>query len=363
MSADRPCCAVARRPDAAEIDAALRAGGPLGSVRRVAARFGLSRTAVSEHRACLGLRDASTGQGSTVEESTPDSSPRSTAHPAAHATDTTPDSARTPPDSGADRADTSAPTSPPVPTPYVTRARATQSARQLPTAPAPPSVEDQQRVTAERIRVIANLIAIASWKNRTHIQGFAQRWGCSEEDVRRLHARASLTVKADRGTLAGQRELSVARVEKIRDDELAAAAKYEQAAEDAYRQAAEAPPGRMSTAPARLAKTLAGMARTTALAAEKYLASITFQRPKDPHQVLNVNFSTHPDFVKAAEIQRLILDTIAPPGLAARLDEAFGVWEQGGDAALEEWRREQLEAGSLLLTQGEDGSFREAATG
>jgi transposase-like protein len=53
-----PCCAVGRREDAAEIDAALRAGGQENSVRKVAERFGLGRTAVSEHRRCLGLRSS-----------------------------------------------------------------------------------------------------------------------------------------------------------------------------------------------------------------------------------------------------------------------------------------------------------------
>lgn len=55
-----PCCAIGARPDAAEIDAALRAGGPLNSVRKVGERYGLGRTAVSDHRGCLGLRTVGT---------------------------------------------------------------------------------------------------------------------------------------------------------------------------------------------------------------------------------------------------------------------------------------------------------------
>lgn len=49
------CCSVGARPDAAEIDAALRSGGPENSIRRVVSRFWthdskLSYTAIQRHR-------------------------------------------------------------------------------------------------------------------------------------------------------------------------------------------------------------------------------------------------------------------------------------------------------------------------
>lgn len=59
-----PCCKVAARPDAADIDAALRDGAdgdPNGSVRRVAARFGLPPTAIQRHRKHLFRDDESDG--------------------------------------------------------------------------------------------------------------------------------------------------------------------------------------------------------------------------------------------------------------------------------------------------------------
>jgi len=237
-------------------------------------------------------------------------------------------------------------------------------AHQLP-GPRSPSVEEEQSVTAQHIRAIANRIAVGAWSNRKDVVGLAKVWGVPEGEVRRLHALAALRVKADRGTYAAQRELSVARVTEIIEEERADAKKYKAAAEEAFLQAARAPRGQMSSAPATLAQRLAGLARDTQLHAEKHLASITFQRPREPHQVLNVTFSAHPDWGAAAERMRVILETAEllgrSTGLVAFVHEGLSAWEQGGDAALDEWRREQIEASSMLLTQGEDGSY--VATG
>lgn len=352
MPADRPCCPIGRRGDVGEIDAALRAGTPY---RQVAIERGCPdlASAIYRHKAHMG-----------DEDSTPASGRIASQPPSAHATVEVKQALKQPEASEA----ASLPTSEPLTTPQKPSARATQAARQLPVyakGTESTGMVDVQRVTAERIRAIANLIAMGAWTGRKQIAGYAHRWAVPEDEVRRLYALAALRVKGDRGTMAAQRELSVARVTKIIEAEHVDADLYAEAAREAFKQAASAPRDKMSTAPAKLARLLASMARTTALRAEEYLGKITFQRPKDPTTLVNVSYSAHPDWAEATARQRIIVDTLeaigATSGLSARIDEAFALWEQGGDAALEEWRREQIEAGSMLLTQGSDGAYSDEA--
>ncbi len=351
------CCPIGRRADAAKIDEALRAGVPY---RQVAAERGCPELAAAIYRHG-GHLDQSTAVAPTevVEPS-----PAPSRAPTEHATAELKQSAKQPEASEAEPS----PTLSPRPTPSEPPARATQPARQLRRGPARRSVEEEQSETATRIRTIANLIALSSkpgmgWQGRRHIVGYAKAWGVPEEEVRRLHALAALRVKADRGTYAAQRELSVARVTGIIEEELATASMYDEAAKDAALQAAQTPGA--SKGPAKMFRMLAGMARSTALQAEQYLAKITFQRPKDPTTLLNVTYSSHPDFSAAAERLRVCLETAEAIGrtrqLVAFVHEGLSSWEQGGDVALDEWRREHLEASSMLLTQGDDGSYEAGA--
>lgn len=48
------CCAVGARPDADAIDDALRRGGPENSYRKIAARHGITLSAVQRHRPHVG---------------------------------------------------------------------------------------------------------------------------------------------------------------------------------------------------------------------------------------------------------------------------------------------------------------------
>lgn len=216
-------------------------------------------------------------------------------------------------------------------------------------------------MSAERIRSISTLIANGSWKGEAHVAGLAQRWGVEEAAVRRLHGLAALRVKSDRGTLTAQREEAVARVKGIIREELDAAKMYDQGAKEALEQAMSAHRGSKAfgAAPARWCKSLAAMCRATALQAEKFLATITYQRPKDPATLVNVTYSAQPDFGAAWQKTAEIVEALFGAAGRERMEQAFAAWEDRGDVGLAEWMHDQVGAGALLLERQTDGSYGE----
>jgi predicted transcriptional regulator len=61
------------------------------------------------------------------------------------------------------------------------------------------------------------------------------------------------------------------------------------------------------------------------------------------HQV-KVTYSSNPDFAKALDVLRRIVDAIAPEAVEP-IAEGFMTWEQHGDAGVEEWLEERRLAG------------------
>lgn len=346
--ADRPCCAVGARPDAPEIDAALRAGG---SVRHVAARFGLGRTAVSDHRGCLGLRgvfptppppDATGARSGDHVAPSPLEGGRGQP-PDEVSADTEPAAARTPADTGTDSADSDRGTpSKALPQPARAHATAPKNGASKGTNGAA-----DRRVDEERITTIANMIALGAWKDHPTIVALTARWGVSADVVRRYHRMAAGVVRRNRGPQMAQLELSVAVTRKIRDDELAYAERQDAEADRCMAEARTADKAYILYQAAKAAKRLASIARGTALSAQAHLDKLTLAKPI---QVLVHNVEKTPEEAGAWALVREILERLHPAALRD-LEEGLDVLIDGHEPAMRAWLAERATERTLVLEE------------
>lgn len=337
-----PCCSVGARADAAEIDEALRAVGQPGaeSLSGIAARLGLAKSSLHRHKAHLTAQepgerpaadpvpheaadDDEAASGPQDAPGEPPGNPRSSPverDAAAHGTAEE--------RSGTERSRAARPAKPKA---ALARARAPQ-----------PAAEDHPPEVAEHIRKIADIISVGLWKGWPTVCGLSERLGIPPEEVERLHRFAAGKVASARGTLRAQLEASVATTRKLRDDDLDAAIRYDKEATDAYEQA-KGKKDRDDAAAlylrAKNARRLAASHRQGALAAQKHHDALTVLKP--PPVAIQVNVRATPDYAGAFAVLGRAADALFGPGAAMALDEAVGVWEDGGDEALEAWLSER----------------------
>jgi len=339
------CCSVGARQDAGEIDAALRAGGPDSSVRRVAERFGLGRTAVSDHRGCLGLRGvfpvATAGQGSATHETPRPASTPPSAPPADVSADIDRESdteARTPrADIVTDRADSNlAVRSTPLPQPA--------RARQDPSTTVTRGANGQHN---DLVTLIANMIAFARWRDHESVKALASRFGQPDDVIRRCHLIAAGVVRRNRGTKLAQLEGSIAVTKKMRDDEVAYAERQDAESEKCLLAARTAPKPFLEYNAAKAAKRLASMSRATALSAQAHMDKLLHGKPI---QIVVSAVQADPGFEEAWGMVRDILEALHPLAMVD-LDEGVGVGLEGGKPALRAWVAERR----ALVLEEHDG--------
>lgn len=346
----RPCCGLASRPDAADLDAALRGGA---GVREVARRFQVGRTAVSDHRGHLGLRadggggqpaghqsGQGTGQGADsgggadtpadtsaegVEQgaATPQGDAGAVAGPAEG-------------DGGGVREGVSADTHD-TSQPLVNTGKGLARARVVRTSP--PRVSNEAadtRAVRQRIETVAGLVADGMWRGWATVEMLAGRWGCSRGEVEQLHRLAARQVAQARGGIAAQRESSVGFITRVRDEEDAAATKLNADADALLVKMAAEKDWTEQQLLSRLAhaeRAHAGVRRKVSIEAAKHLDSLLFKQ--DPEVVLRLEFSHEPQFMKGFGLVSRILDRLAP-GASAMLGECIAAYEDHGEAGLEQ---------------------------
>src|SRR5262249_10458311 len=143
------CCAVGGHPSADTINRELRAGGQGNSVRNVADRWGISKSTVGDHkRLHLGI-----SKGKATPDAPADIAPDS------------PDAAD-PSDSGSARADgtSHAATDDPPDTAPKPSGASPRAQQQL--VHAKEALDERQRLDAQRIALIADMVGIGAWGDR-----------------------------------------------------------------------------------------------------------------------------------------------------------------------------------------------------
>lgn len=335
------CCAAGRHPRVDELNQDLLSGVP---VRKVADKFNVGKSTVGKHWAeCL---DKGANMPSAVSADMPDNAPDSAP--------VTPDA----PAAGSQRANAAhAPTNvsaPTVKTHGTVRAlpisssgqdRATQQLRHAQAA-----LDEEQRVEAERVKVVADVISAGLWADRPTVLGLAQRWGVPEEDVQRIHALAAAKVKANRGSRSAVLETSLAMTKQSLVYETQEALRAWAEAEKAEKgdPARGIMPDPQAT---KWARKRAAMHRTQQLAFQKHydtLLGLTSGKI-----TLNVSYTTHPDFTAAWKVISQLLELVAP-GAAPKVLEGLAVWEDDGDEGLAAWTAEFLANQRALVVEAEE---------
>lgn len=192
---------------------------------------------------------------------------------------------------------------------------------------------------AYRLDKVTIVVAQGLWRGISSVGLLAQQFGCTEQEVLRLHKLAAAKVAAARGGQAEQLEGSVAGIQRVIDEDTEAAASYMKEAQDALRQAKSTrslPDAHRLAEVARAANKLAHMHRTTAMAARQHLDKITIMRPEGTRIDVRVSVQADPDFDAAFQVMALVLDAFFP-GATELVTEAIGVFEEGGVPAVEEW--------------------------
>lgn len=196
---------------------------------------------------------------------------------------------------------------------------------------ASPAVDDRLRVDAERIRTLALAVASGQWKGYGNAVGQAEKWGVEPAEVLRLHRVAVAHVAAARGPRAAQLEAAVGWLTWLREEQTKLATFYEQEAAALFKaQKTEGGTG----APARNAKRLASNAQLVALQAQKQIDRITLGLPTALS--INLSVNTSPDFAAVWDIAARIFEALSP-GSAEVAERGIAIYEQGGEAAFEEW--------------------------
>lgn len=303
------CAAVGGRldPEAlAHVDAALRAGQP--SLGSLAATHDVSKTSLTRHKfGCLKITPTE-GAAPLRVVTVPERS-----NPVPTGLSLT----RDPPQPG-------------VPAPFQASVQA------LPDAPSP--------LTESRIDTIADMVRMCLWRNRGTVLAMAARWGLPEREINRLHRTACRRLAAARGGPVAQREQSVAVCAKIRDEELAYAEKLQAEIERCLKplDTDEEPDLRG----ARTRAVLAATARGTALSAQRQIDQWT---QKDS---ITVTVSQAAPDAEVWGLVRTMLDAWAP-GLADKIDEGLGVFEDRGKKGLDDFVAEVGADMGAMVVRGE----------
>lgn len=210
-----------------------------------------------------------------------------------------------------------------------------------PSEPAKVSQDPIQAADEGRVALVSDLIRFAKWNGDGTVQALVERWKVPSAEVLRLHRIAASRVSSGRGGKLAQRELSVARCEKIYADEIAYAEKCDNAAIESVAEG-EFKQGRAY-------RSLASSARSTALAAQKQIDQ--WHASKQAVSV-QVNIQTQPDFAAAWALVRRMLD-VGAPGVSEWAERGLGVYEDGGEPAFAEWLAEQAADAAALVVSGE----------
>ncbi len=368
------CCLVGAHADADAIDAALRAGGPDGSVRAIAKRFGVGKTAVSDHRAHIGLRTAA---DTATQAAQP---PDATRQAGQHATDASVAAAPGSDGSGQDAtgsdggADTQVEAQDGVSTTAceLPRARAfaadgddagsvTQGEPAGPPPPPPPPAAAVSALSAgdgdvfhERVQIVANIIAMGMWRDWSTVTTLAGQWRCSHDEVHRMHYAAARLLKRARGGLMEQLEASVARAHRLQIANEEQAAEYDKEALDIQKKVKKETDWTKSQLLSRAATSARKAAldyRNAALVAQKHRDDLTLKREAEVR--VRVDFSGDPRFQEGFEVVARILDALFPGG-SALLDEGVATYEAGGEGALLGWLENTRRNLAALPATGED---------
>lgn len=215
------CCAVGARADAAEVDAALRAGDGL---RALAKRFdGASKSALGRHRStCLGLAAVEVSQERPsvsqdqpgAASADPDAPAVVEAKPAESfvgvAGRGVPEGAD---EDGGEIAASLA----------RTRARATRPSAvpaSSKVAPVTPTREATPATDDARVMAIADLMADGEYHGRKTARELAARWGCRRGIVQDAARAAALICNADHGEIEQHRQESLGRWLKLYEEAL-----------------------------------------------------------------------------------------------------------------------------------------------
>ena len=205
--------------------------------------------------------------------------------------------------------------------------------------PMPVPIRNAQDEVAYRLEKVTIAVAQGLWRGISSVKLLTQQFGCSEDEVMRLHRLATARVAAARGGQAAQLEGSVAIIRRIRDEDLELSAKHSADAAECIRRSkttrdyAEA---RSLAEAARAAGKLAFQHRQLALAAQSQMDKITILRPEGTRIDVRVSVQADPDFDAALQVISAVLDVFYP-GATALVTEAIGLCDEGGVPAVEEW--------------------------
>lgn len=225
-------CAIGKRADADTIDTAIRGGG---SVRKVAERFGLTKTAVGEHRIrCLGLgvqaptvktaKGAKRKKAKVSRKTKPRApSPEEGLYEAGaedkggeEEGEASPDDPGEGAEDGGVRELSGAPDTSSDSTVSGRSDSATSDDARARARVDPKSLESFE----ERVGHVADLVAAGRWHVRKSAQTLADIWGVELGTVQNYRRTASLIVRADRGSIEEQRDESLGRWRRIQDKAL-----------------------------------------------------------------------------------------------------------------------------------------------
>lgn len=204
--------------------------------------------------------------------------------------------------------------------------------------PTDPEAELRLIETRRRIETLSAIIDQGRWNGRLTATAFAQSWCIPEAEVLRLHGEAAERLRVARGSLAAQRENSIAIYRKIRDDEIAYAVECDKASLAAAKE--------KDFKSATAHRALSSKARSSAMAAEREILAINQpeRQPAAPARAaVTVNVgatSPAPDPTTWHLVVHEIMEPLYP-GSARRLDAALAVWQGGGRPALTRWLGDQ----------------------
>ena len=377
-----PCCVVAERPDADEIDADLRAGVTHRKVHAAAkARYpelDVNETTIYRHKGHL-ARDENVGVPARPLAATPvplaatpaplsatpaplsatsaplaatsaplNATPAPLSATSAPLAATSAPLAATPAPLAATPAPLNATPAVPLPAPKPAKNGVISSASRL-TAPEnapgasgasgertpPPEPRSEEpasraparaitttvptpEVTTKVLDQIAKLLVAGSWNGLSTVEALSDKYGLPVAEVQRLHALAAAKVKAARGPLAAQLEAAIAATHWIFKDETENAARYREEADKLF--------ASKEYAGARAASKIATASHRLALEARRHLDDLTVKKP--PAVAIHVAVMANPDFAAAFDVIAMAIDEFFGPGAAARVEEALGVWEE-----------------------------------
>lgn len=196
--------------------------------------------------------------------------------------------------------------------------------------------EDLER--EKRIDTIADMVRMALWRNRGTTLAVASKWGITENEVNKLHRVACRRLANARGGATAQREHSVAVCLVIRDEMLDHAKRLDADA-IGYRDAEE-------WKAAQVSANMAANARSTALQAQRQIDAWTQK------EAVHVTVTQVAPDAEVWGLVRTMLEAWVP-GLAARVDEGLGVYEDRGQRGFDEFVSEVAGDRGAIVVRGE----------